>query len=227
MWVLLHGAPLNPTVWDDVRALLHAPTITPDLNRPFPAATLQRDLAAALLDQIADDDLTVVGHSLGGQVAIELALRAPERIRHLILACTRATPIESFGETAQAMRSGEPVDIEAGVRRWFTETEVDDAGPVVRYVRQRLEYVDPLHYAYTLDALVRYDRREALQDITVDTTVICGGEDPIASPVVMANITEALPHARLHIIDEWAHMSPFVHADRFAELLSAASRPSP
>lgn len=220
MWVLLHGAPLNPTVWDDVRAVLHAPAITPDLNRPYPAATLQRDLAAAILTQITENDLTVVGHSLGGQVAIELALLAPERVRRLILACTRATPIEKFSGTAEAIRRGQPFDVEAGVRRWFTDAELAEDGPVVRYVRQRLQNVDPLHYAYTLDALVRYDRQAALPDVAADTTVICAGQDPIASPVVMAHITEAVPHARLTIVDEWAHMSPFVHPARFAELLN-------
>lgn len=224
MWVLLHGTPLNPTVWDDVRARLHAPAITPDLNRPYPAATLHRDLAAVVLPQLPAVELTVVGHSFGGQIAIELALAAPQQVRHLILVCTRDTPILKFGDAATALRHGDAIDVDARLHAWFTEDEIDDDGPAVRYTRKRLELVDPLHYAYTLDALVRYDRRDAVADITAPTTVICGGQDPICTPTVMTDLADRLRCSDLHIVDEWAHMSPFAHPARFAELLAEATR---
>ena len=48
------------------------------------------DDAAALLDQVTDAPVRVIGVSYGGMVAQELALRYPEKIRSLLLVCTSA-----------------------------------------------------------------------------------------------------------------------------------------
>ena len=182
-WILLHGTPLEPGVWDAVRGHLPVTSLAPDLNREFAdRGNLQEQLAHAVLADVPDGPLVVVGHSLGGQVAMEMALLAPHRVQRLILVCTRDVPVPGFRDAATGLRAGAPIDIEATVRRWFTASEIADDGTVVRAVRERLAAVSPPAYATTLDALATYDRRAAAAHVTVPAVLLCGRLDLGCTP---------------------------------------------
>jgi len=199
--------------------------MAPDLNRVCGPGILQRELADAVLAEVPDGPLVVVGHSLGGQVAMEMALRAPNRIQRLILVCTRDIPVPEFRSVAEGLRSGASVDVVATIRRWFTAAEIEDDGPVVRAVRDRLATVSPAMYATTLDALATYDRRVAAARIAIPAILLCGRLDLGCTPRVMATLAADLPNAGLEIVEGWAHMSPFVDPAAFAQRLLAASAP--
>jgi len=156
-WVLLHGTPLDATVWDGVTrelgtdTLVWAPRAAPQLGDTAPQFDIARRLAAELGDGPAD--LNIVGHSFGGQVVLELALAAPHRLRTLTMVCARGTPFPAFVAAAAALRDGAPVDVAAGVARWFTPAEVSADGPAVRYARARIEHADRDPGATALEAI--------------------------------------------------------------------------
>ena len=87
-WLLLHGTPLTPAVWDGVAACLtrsgtvFAPAITPAGD----ARDAQRALAARLTTEVARPAgrLHVAGHSFGGQVALDFALLVPQQVATLM-----------------------------------------------------------------------------------------------------------------------------------------------
>jgi pimeloyl-ACP methyl ester carboxylesterase len=224
--VLLHGTPLGPEVWDAVRGYLPGASVAPDLNRQVVTdGVLQHELARAVLPEMPAGPLVVVGHSLGGQVAIEMALLVPHRIERLILVCTRDVPVPEFHEAARVLRDGAPVDIDATVRRWFTDSEIADDGAVLRAVRDRLATVSPAAYAITLEALATYDRRAEAALVVAPASLLCGRLDLGCTPQVMSTLAADLPNARLRVVDEWAHMSPFVDPAGFAgQLVQAATR---
>ena len=104
----LHGAGSSAAVWSDAVAELatRGRTIAYDRRgysrseRPEPYATSvheQADDAAALIDALATAPAIVIGRSYGGAVAIDLALRYPDRARALALLEADAP---SFSETA-------------------------------------------------------------------------------------------------------------------------------
>lgn len=222
--MLLHGTPLDPSVWDAVRASLPGESIAPDLNREITTkGPLQQALAAALLDEQPEGSLVLVGHSLGGQVALEMALLAPQRILGLILVCTRDVPVPGFEDAARALRAGGAIDVEAGIQRWFTPNEIVNGGPVVQYARRRLSTVSPLAYASTLQALATYSRGTQIAGVQAPAVLLCGGLDRGCTPQVMSTLAADLPKARLDVVDEWAHMSPFVDTVGFVRRLVDAA----
>ena len=77
----------------------------------------------------------MVGHSFGGQVALELAIRRPELVSRLTLLCTRDTPFPAFDAAAAAVEAG-TVDVDDTLGRWFSADELRNDGPVVRYARE-------------------------------------------------------------------------------------------
>lgn len=223
-WLLLHGTPLSPEVWDDVRSHLTAQTVAPDLNELIPAhGPVQERVAAAVLAAEPDGDLVVVGHSFGGQVAIEVALAAPHRVARLIIVCSRHTPFPPFADGARSVRAGEPFDVDTGLRRWFSPAELAAAPPVIGYLRRRLAVAPRGPWAASLDAVAHYDRSTDVRSIAVPTRLFAAGHDDVSPPAVMTELADALPDAQLRLVHAWAHMSPFADPARFAATLCQAA----
>lgn len=87
-WVLLHGTPLSPAVWDGVAAHLGhcghvlCPAVTPAGDARDAPAELAARLGSA--GSGLPERMHLVGHSFGGQVALDLALLAPLRVQPVI-----------------------------------------------------------------------------------------------------------------------------------------------
>lgn len=85
--LLLHALPLDGSMWDAQKHLLPGATYAPTL---YPLGDTIEDWAAAALGMAKSDRLIVVGCSVGGSCAIEVAALAPERVAALVLIGTKA-----------------------------------------------------------------------------------------------------------------------------------------
>jgi pimeloyl-ACP methyl ester carboxylesterase len=100
--LLIHGFPLDHTIWEPVVALLEGEfdLILPDLrgfgeSAVSPSSYLLADLAgdlAALLDHLGLEQAVVAGHSMGGYVALAFGHAFPARTLGLGLAASQALP---------------------------------------------------------------------------------------------------------------------------------------
>jgi pimeloyl-ACP methyl ester carboxylesterase len=106
-WLLLHGSPLGPEIWRETANHLRGVVYMPDCTRIPSGPDPQAAFAAQLADRFKGD-LHIVGHSFGGQTAIELALLLPDRVRSLSLVCTRDTPFPAFAAVATSIRGQAP-----------------------------------------------------------------------------------------------------------------------
>lgn len=231
MWLLLHGTPLTSEVWNGIWPTLEKvhPVAAPQLPKPSAALGAQAEIAVRMLSAVGHPDrhLHVVGHSFGGQVALELVLAAPQRAASLTVLCSRASPFAPFSNIAAAIRAGDPVDIDASIGRWFLPGEVAADGPVVQCVRRCLEQADRDIWSDELDAIAAYDRRADLASITVPTSIIVSEFDKVGTPEEMAATASAIPGARFECVANASHMSQFTDPSALAErIISAISADS-
>jgi pimeloyl-ACP methyl ester carboxylesterase len=199
--------------------------IAPDLRghgeSPSPDGVYTMDEMAddviELLDRLGLTQSVVLGGlSMGGYVALSIALRYHERIHGLILIDTRAAADSPEGsrireETARSvLQAGHAQSIiETMVPRLFGKTTLEHYPQRVAPVLAVMEKSSPLGIAGALRGMaVRPDRREALSQIRVPTLVLVGEDDVISPPSEAREIAKALPNARLEIIPSAGHLSP-------------------
>lgn len=221
-WLLLHGTPLTPEVWQaTARHLSSQPVEIPDLTAVPDSPEAQRDLA----EQIAADisgELDVVGHSFGGQIALELALAIPGRVRSLTIMCSRDTPYPAFAGAASAVRDGHAPSVEATLGRWFPKRDLDNGTDIVQVARQCLETASLEDWTRALLAIAGYDSSTRTPSLTMPVTLVSAGNDSVSTPEIMKDMANRIPNSVLQVHNDWSHMSPFVDPRRLARLLIEA-----
>ena len=175
------------------------------------------DDAVALLDHLGIDTTHVLGLSMGGMVAQELALRHAERLRTLTLAAT-------FAGGESALRTYPPmVQALAGPLLRGGGPSMALAGMVATQARQLGVARDEatLHAILgQLGAIGAHDTLDRLGQIAVPTLVLHGERDP-AVPVANARIlADAIPGARLEVLPGAGHIVFWAQPERCARLIA-------
>jgi len=234
--VFLHAFPLNRTMWAPQTSALAAEwrCLTMDARgfgespaqAPF---TMDRyaDDVVAMLDHAGIASATVVGLSMGGYVAFALWRRAPDRVRALVLADTRASA--DSPDTSDRRRELIALAHSDGVRAVADRQLVGLLGKTTRERRPEVEAtarsiaesatVDGIVGA--LDALIaRPDSTPTLGTITVPTLFIAGDEDVITPPKEARAMHEAVLGSRLEILARAGHLSNLEAPAAFNVVLS-------
>lgn len=176
-----------------------------------------RDVAASL-EWTNAGPVDVVGCSLGGMVAQNLALARPDLIRSLVLACTGATadPETMVARAAQVEALGMEGVIGGTLRRWFTPealAAVDHPG--VEYARRTLRGLASGAFADGWRVIAGHDVRARLGEIKVPTTCVSGLRDAAAPLSRVQVLSDGIPGARLVTLPG-AHMVQLEEPSSFA-----------
>jgi len=182
-----------------------------------------------LLDALDIGQAHVLGLSLGGWVAQWLAIHAPERVLHLVLANTAAHlgPARMHEEAiAQVLKAPDLADTaETFMRNWFPANWVDEARPVVERFRCGVERTPAAGLAGARAAVRDADLRRTIALITAPTLVIAGRDDTVTTLVHGQAIASTVPGARLCVLPT-VHLSNIEQPQAFAstviEFLRAA-----
>jgi proline iminopeptidase len=198
--------------------------------------------ADALRQKLGFNKWAVLGHSFGGQVALEYALRYPDSLSHLVLLDTGGDSRWSQQNAADllAKRGLSPEKVEL-VRRWFNgEFAPKEMFRILMRIGEayyhhpslRLLARDVIHGAWRTklrpEALIFAGRHLArgwtvmdrLGEITVPTLVMAGRDDFVFPPEHQLELAAGIPNARLRMIERAGH-DP--HSEQPAEVMEAVS----
>ena len=186
-----------------------------------------------LMTRLGWESAHVVGHSLGGPVALEMALSQPARVRSLSLLCTLARGRDATALTWRMLWLGLRTRIgpRRARRRAFLEMvmtpsalrEVDPdalAAELAPLFGHDLADQPPVALKQ-LSALRAYDASDRLGGIAgIPTLVMSAAHDPVAPPRHGRALAEGIPGARFVEFDDASHGLPISHAARVNELLA-------
>jgi pimeloyl-ACP methyl ester carboxylesterase len=170
------------------------------------------DDALEVLDAADVDRAHVLGISMGGLIAQELALRHPERVAGLILGCTHpggrdAVRMDPAAATMLMDRSAKSYReaAEASVPFLYATATRDE---IEADLTARLRYpMRAAAYWFQLEAIRRHDGTlPRLAQITSPTLVIHGTADRLVQPGNAPLIADAIPGARLEWLDGAGHV---------------------
>lgn len=182
-----------------------------------------------LLDHLEISRAVLVGISVGGMIALELASRHPERVAGLI-ACDTGLKIgtrESWNARIEALRDGGLEGVaDALVARWFSPAFLSSQALAVRGYRTMLSRQPLEGYVATCAALREADLHESATSIRAPALVICGSQDQSTPPELSRELAAKLG-APLELIEGAGHLpcleQPELMAKHIARFLGGSN----
>ena len=218
VYVLIHGIGMGRSVFEDLVSHLddRAEVVALDLPgygeapEPRRVLTMERtaDLVAAYLGAHVAGPAVVIGHSMGAQVAVEVAARHPARVAALVLVGPTVDPaartaVQQLSRLLRDIAVESPRVIARGAREYVR------AGP---------------HLQTKFRAMMVHRIEEVLPRVAAPTLVLRGEGDLVAPREWCARVVAALPDGRLEEVPGHGHETMIRDAAPAAALIQAFAR---
>ena len=197
-------------------------TDAPDV--PY-SVKMMADDAVGLMDVLGIDKAQVLGVSMGGFIAQELALRHPSRVRSLILVATASAGTYHLGAHitgAWAAAKTEGVSQRTFFRLvspfLFTDKFFENSGTVEMFldIISASPYLQPAHaFAHQVTACIEHNARGRLSQIAAPTLVLVGKDDILLPVKLSEELAAGIPKAKLVVLEGGGHGFNVEIADRF------------
>ena len=183
--------------------------------------------AIALLNNLGASSAHILGVSLGGLIAQEMAIEFPERVKKLVLISTHYgtgywEATKAVWDEILSMTSGTLEEIlreklkfaltpEFYRMQWKTIAEI---------IRIRSLSPQPPHaFIRQFEAAKKFDAQERVKLITAPTLVLSGTEDRVVPLALSQQLALQIPNSRFCAIDRAAHLAFIEKADEINQLV--------
>jgi pimeloyl-ACP methyl ester carboxylesterase len=227
--VFLHGLLGRPADFRDPMRLLadryrliafQMPIDAPHVGLPDPESSIG-ELSASVEELVQDqqlDDITLVGHSLGGQVAVDYVVRYPGRVSRLVLTASAGLFEQNISHGVRPHPCPEYIR-EVGRDIFYDPVHITEEH--IEFTRDLLAQRSSIRFLLRLAKATR-DRGfcELLGQIEIPTLIIWGRDDVMTPPFVAEEFRRRVRGSKLVFLDRCGHAPPVEHPDRFALALS-------
>lgn len=212
--VFLHGAGCNHTAWRyQARYFANrgfrvmAFDLPAHGSNPGPHLTTVEAMAQWIIERLPCAG-TVIGHSLGGLIALEVAHRAPHLVERIgLLACSEQMHVHA--ELQQRADDCDPVAIQM-ILNWSYDLAGrigghPEPGTAVARLTARLIECERANLGPDLRACSGYDGRDAAREVRVPALVIAGGRDRMVPLREVEALAASISTSRLVVVPEAGH----------------------
>ncbi len=164
----------------------------------------------------------VVGHSMGGAVAMTLAYENPEQVSALGLVSTAARLTVNPILLADAANAATFARATSTIVQWSFSQATSPR--TVEMAQARLNEARPSVLFGDLQACDQFDACDMLKETTCPALIVCGAEDRMTPPRQSQYLAAAIPNARLEMIPDAGHMVMLEQPAAFASVLRSFAR---
>ncbi len=194
--------------------------ILPIFELPLHRATLTglTNYVKKFVDYKGYKDMTVIGNSLGGHIALMYTLEEPQKVKAIVLTGSSGLFEQSLGDTYP--KRGDYQFIKERTEYTFYDPKsaskelVDEVFEIVNNRNKAIRVIS------TAKSAIRNNLAKKLKKITQPALLIWGADDKITPPFVGEEFQELLPNAELHLIDKCGHAPMMERPEEFNRLLA-------
>jgi len=182
------------------------------------------DDTAGLMEALDIKKAHILGISMGGYIAQELAINYPDRVKSLILGCTSAggkRAVLMSPERLKKFTANEGLIPELILRKdmdiYFSDRFIREHPEKIKeFVSISLRYYQPPDaFLRQFAACLKHDTVNRLNRVTVPTLITSGDDDPLVPPENSRILKELIPHAKLIFFPGKRHCFFIEEAERF------------
>lgn len=221
---------LIPHIKDNYNVITYDMRCAGKSDKPAAACSIH-DLAEeafALIEHLGFKKLRIAGFSMGGMVAMDLALSHSDMVEGLFLISTAPSFTRPYPQEAHVREMLQRTDVSDELLTSVFETvfgsEYRKMVTAEDYIKFRMEdpFPQPVEsYLRQLAAIDSFDMVDRVAEISCPVHIVTGDEDRIINPENARWLADRISGAKLHVLKGVGHMVPIEAPGELAKIMSA------